>query len=252
MSPGQTAFVIRWVAGSSVGAPAPFRARTACMAASLRKVRALPAGSCRAAACASCASVTASATRLRTVASCARRRALACSGLFHLRQGMVLWALQSAAAGGGQGANTCGRCTTDVGSRRCTWIHRSAAPAGVCASPMRRCKASYSVRLRGPTGCSGQGHAATWEHRAHLLAPSGAAEDTVSHSLQRWQVCGRWEAGDQGLRRRSQRSSHRWRRGPGALVGGRGRGVDSLCRASSAGPPLTCRWGGSCGRGRLR
>ena len=63
---------------------------------------------------------------------------------------------------------------------------------------MRRCKASSSVHLHGPAGRSGQGHAATWEARAHLLAPIGAAEDTVSHSLQRWQVCGRWEAGEPG------------------------------------------------------
>ena len=80
---------------------------------------------------------------------------------------------------------------------------------GVCSPPMRRCKASSSVRLCGPAGGLGQGHAAPWEHCAHLLAPVGAAEDTVLHSPQRWQVCGRWEGGDQGPRRRSQRSSHR-------------------------------------------
>ena len=75
----------------------------------------------------------------------------------------------------------------EVGSRRCTWIHRRAAPAGpacscegVCAPSMRRRKASSSVRLRGPAGGSGQGHAATWVHRSHLLAPVAAAEDTES------------------------------------------------------------------------
>ena len=47
----------------------------------------------------------------------------------------------------------------------------------------------------------------------HLLAPIVAAEETASHSPQSWQVCGRWEAGDQGLRQRSQRSSHLWQRG---------------------------------------
>ena len=212
--------MIRCIAGSSAGAPAPFRARTAGRAVSLRKALALPAGSRRAAACASCASVTASATRPRTDASCAWRRALACPGPSPRRRGMVLRALQSVAAGGGQGANTCDRCATDVGSRRCTWIHRRAAPAGpahsgegACAPPMRRCKASSSVRLCGPAGGSGPGHSATWEHCAHLLAPVGAAEDTVSHSPQRWQVCGRWEGGDQGPRWRSQRSSHLCRRG---------------------------------------
>ena len=63
MSPGWTAFTIRCIAGSSVGAPAPFRARTAGRAVSLRKAPALPVRSHRAAACASCASATASATR---------------------------------------------------------------------------------------------------------------------------------------------------------------------------------------------
>ena len=198
MSPGSTASTIRCIAASSVGAPALFRARMAGRAASPRKVLALPAGLCSAAVCASGASVTASATRLQTIASCARRPALACSGLFPLRQGMVLWALQSAAAGGGQGSNTCHRCATDVGSRRRTRIHRTAAPAGpawpcqaVCASRMHRCKASPSVRLRKLVGGSGQGHTTTLEHRAHLLAPIGAAEDTGSHSPQRWQMCGR-------------------------------------------------------------
>ena len=38
--------------------------------------------------------------------------------------------------GGDQGANTCDRCTTDVGSRRCTWILKKAAPAG----PARSCE----------------------------------------------------------------------------------------------------------------
>ena len=189
-------------------------------AVSLRKALALPVSSRRAAACASCASATASATRPRTAASCALRRALACPGPSPRRRGMVLRALRRAAAGGGQGANTCDRCATDVGSRRCTWIHRRAAPAGparscegACAPSMRRCRASSSVRLRGPAGGSGQGHAATWAHRAHLLAPVDAAEDTVSHSPQSRQVCGRWEGGDQGSRWRSQRSSHLCQRG---------------------------------------
>ena len=45
MSPGWAAFTIRCIAGSSVGALAPFRARTAGRAASLRKALALPVGS---------------------------------------------------------------------------------------------------------------------------------------------------------------------------------------------------------------
>ena len=100
----------------------------------MRKALALPVGSRRAAACASCASVTASANRPRTAASCAWWRALACPGPSPRWRGMLLRALQSVAAGGGQGANTCDRCATDVGSRRCTWIHRRAAPAGPARS----------------------------------------------------------------------------------------------------------------------
>ena len=84
---------------------------------------------------------------------------------------------------------------------------------GACASSMHRCKASSSVRLRGPARGSGQGHAATWVQRAHLWAPVGAAEDTLSHSPQSRQVCGRWEGGNQGSRWRSQRSCHLCQRG---------------------------------------
>ena len=187
----------------------------------MRKAPAPPVRSRRAAACASCASVTAAATRPRTAASYAWRRALACPGPSHRRRGMVLRALQNVAAGWGQGANTCDRCATDVGFRRCTWIHRRAAPAGpahscegTCAPSMRRCKASSSVRLCGIAGGLGKGYAATWEHWPHLLAPIGAAEDTVSHSPQSRQVCGRWEGGDQGPRWRGQTSSHLCQRGP--------------------------------------
>ena len=188
------------------------------MGVSLRKALALPVGSRRAAACGSCASATACATRPRTVASCARRRALACPGRSPRRRGMVLRALQRLAAGLGQGTNTRDSCAMDVGSIRCTWIHRRAAPAGparscegACAPSMRRCKASSSVRLRGPAGGSGQGHAATWAHRAHLLAPVDAAEDTVLHSAQSRQVCGRSEGGDPLCRRGSRISSRRAR-----------------------------------------
>ena len=101
MSPSRTAFTIRCIAGSSVGPPAPFRARTAGRAVSLRKALALPSRSHRAAASASFASATASATRPRTAASCALRRALVCPGPSPRRRGMVLRALQRAAAGGG-------------------------------------------------------------------------------------------------------------------------------------------------------
>ena len=48
----------------------------------------------------------------------------------------------------------------------------------------------------------------------HLLVPIGAAEDTVSHSPQRPQVCRSWEAGDQGYMGPGQTLSHCWQRGP--------------------------------------
>ena len=100
----------------------------------------------------------------------------------------MLWALQGAALGGGQGANTCDR----YDGRGVPQVHvdPQAAPhagpawpcAGVCASSMGRCSASSYVRLRGPAGGSGQGHAADWEHCVHLLATISAAEDTTAHS----------------------------------------------------------------------
>ena len=130
MSPCQTAFMTRCIAGSSVGGPVAFRACTAGRAASLRKFLALPAGSCGAAAFAACASAITPATRPQMVASCAWRWALACFGPIPLRRGIVLRALQCAVSVGGQGANRCDKCATHVGSLRCTWIHRRAAPEG--------------------------------------------------------------------------------------------------------------------------
>ena len=63
------------------------------------------------------------------------------------------------------------------------------AMQGDCGYSMCRCSASSSVRRHRPAGVLGQGHAATWEHCAHLLVPVGVAEDSVSHSPQRSQVC---------------------------------------------------------------
>ena len=104
-----------------------------------------------------------------------------------------------------------------AGARGSTEGQRPSGPRvrveGACAPSMRRCRASSSVRPRGPEAGSGQGHAATWAHRAHLLAPVEVAEDTVSHSPQSRQVCGRCKGGDQGSRWRSQRSSHLCQRG---------------------------------------
>ena len=76
----------------------------------------------------------------------------------------------------GYDVNTCDKFATELGSLGCTWMHRRAAPAGpvllregVCALLMRCRSASSSVRGSGPRGGSGQRHAATWEHCAHLL-----------------------------------------------------------------------------------
>ena len=114
----------------------------------------------------------------------------------------MLRALQRAASGAGQGANMCDKCATDVGSLSCTCIHRRTAPAGparpceaVCAPAMRRCSAFSSVRRRRPVGGSGQGHAATWEHCAHLLVPVGVAGYRVALPAE---VAGVREVGGRG------------------------------------------------------
>ena len=96
---------------------------------------------------------------------------------------------------------------------------------------MRRCSAASSVRRRGPAGGSGQGHAATSEYRVHSLVAVGVVEDTVLQSPHRRQACRRWGAGDQGSPPRSQRLSHRWRRGPQSPAGRRRCGAGSPYRA---------------------
>ena len=186
--------------------------------------------------------------------SCAPRQALVCSGPFPLRRGMVLRALQSAAAGGGQSANTCDRCLTDVGSGRCMWIHRGAAPAGpawpcegVCAPPMRRCKACAGPRA----------------DRARCTRPPGSTTRTRWRpSALRRIPCRIPRRGGRSVGGGRQATSGReggargsptvGEGGPGPLIGGRGRGASSSCRASSARPPATCRLGGSRGCGKRR
>ena len=259
MSPGWTAFTIRCIAGSSVGVPAPFRARTAARAVSLRKALALPVRSRRAAACASCASAGAFVTRPRTAASCALRRALVCPGPSPRRPGMVLRALQRAAAGGGQGANTCDRCATDVGSPGARGSTEGQRPRGPRVR-VRRCV---------PPRCSGAGPpplcacAGLWEVRARGTRPPGCTARTCWRlSTLRRTPChiprraGRCVGGgraatkgrDGGIRGRPTSVGG----GPGSPAGGRGRGAGSPCQASSAGPPATCRRGESRGRGRRR
>ena len=125
----------------------------------------------------------------------------------------------------------CGLCKgrRRVGVRartRATGAQRMWGPAGTRGSTEGQRPRGPLVRVRGCVpprcasvgppplcACAGHGHAATWAHRAHLLAPVDAAEDTVSHSPQSRQVCGRWEGGDQGSRWRSQRPSHLCQRG---------------------------------------
>ena len=46
----------------------------------------------------------------------------------------------------------------------------------------------------------------------HPLVHADMVEDTLSHAPQRWQVRGRWEVGDQGKSRGSQKSSMLFRR----------------------------------------
>ena len=85
----------------------------------------------------------------------------------------------------------------------------------------------FSVRRGGPAGDLGQGHAANCEHCAHLLAPVGVAEDTVSHSLQSWQVCGMWEARTRARGREARGGPTSGEGGPGVPAGGRRHGAGS-------------------------
>ena len=259
MSPCRTAFTIRRIAGSSAGAPAPFRARKAGRAASLRKVLALPAGLCWAAACASCASVTASATKPRTAASCAPRRALVCSGPFPFRRGMVLRALQTRRRAGIRAR------TRATGARR-TWD-----PAGARGSTGGRLPRGRRGRVRGcsrprcagakpPPPCACAGPRAV---QARGTRPPGSTARMCwrPSALQRipcriprrgGRCVGGWRPATSLRDSRARGRPTVGEGGPGALVGGRGRGAGSPCRASSAGPSARCHREGSRGRGRRR
>ena len=72
---------------------------------------------------------------------------------------------------------------------------------GVVAPALRRCSTSSSG--------FGHGFAATLDHHVHLLVPAGMAEDSVSCAPQRQQVCGRWQAGNQGTSLQRYRSLQR-------------------------------------------
>ena len=94
---------------------------------------------------------------------------------------------------------------------------------------MRWCRASSSVRLRGPAGGSGQGHAATWTHRAHLLAPVDAAEDTVSFPRGAGRCVGGGRAATKGRDGGARGRPTSVGGGPGSPAGGRGHGAGSPC-----------------------
>ena len=194
------AFTIRCIAGSSVGAPAPFRARTAGMAVSLRKALALPAGSRRAAASASCASAAASATRPRTVASCAWRRALACPGPSPLSA----WhgTAGSAKGGGGWGSgrehvrqvrNGCGVPQVQVDPQKGTARRaRAFVRGGVCPldAPVQGLLLCAPARARGRFGPGARGHLGT------PRAPVGGCRRCGGHRVTfPAESAGLWEVG---------------------------------------------------------
>ena len=167
----------------------------------------------------------------------------------------------SAKGGGGWGSgrehvrqvrNGCGVPQVHVSPKKGSAPGPARSCEGACAPSMRRCRASSSVRLRGPAGGSGQGHMATWAHGAHLLAPVDAAEDTVSHSRRAGRCAGGGRAATKGRDGGARGRPTSVGGGPGSPAGGRGRGAGSPCPASSAGPPATCRRGESRGRGRRR
>ena len=95
-----------------------------------------------------------------------------------LRRGISLRAVQCAASGGGQGANTCDKCATDVGSLRCTWAPQKGGPRGArltmrgglrALGAVLPCLLSRApVRARGWVGPGARGNLAA------LRAPVGA------------------------------------------------------------------------------
>ena len=256
MSPGWTAFTIWCIAGSSVGVRAPFRAQMAGRAASLRKALALPAGLCWAAACVSRASVTAPATRPRTAASCAQRRALACCGPSLVGEA---WCCRLCKARRRVGVRA---------QTRATGAQRTRGPAGARGSTGGR-RPRVRVRGRLRPRCAGAKHplpcvcAGPQEVRGGGTRLPGSNARTRWHSLalpripcripRRGRRCvGGGRAANRGRDGRARGHPTADGGGPRALAGGRGRGAGSPCRASSAGPPATCHQEESRGRGRRR
>ena len=258
MSRGWIAFTIWCIAGSSVGAPAPFRARTAGRAVPLRKALALPIRSRRAAACASCASATASATRPRTVAS--SPWPWPCSWPWRVPAHPLV--------GVAWYCRLCkGRRQVGVRARtRATGAQRMWGPAGASGSTEGQRPRGPRVRVRGrvPPRCAGAGPppqcacAGLREVRARGTRPPGrTARSCWRLSTLRRTPCqiprraGRCVGGGRAATKgrdggaRGRPISVRGR--PGSPAGGRGRGAGSPCRESSAGPPATCRRGESRG-----
>ena len=225
----------------------------------MRKAPALPVGSRHAAACASCASVTASATR---------------PGQAPPALGGGPWRVPAPPPVGE--AWCCGLCKVwrrvEVMARtRATGAQRTWGPAGARGSTGGQRPRGPRVRVRGhvPPRCAGARSpppcacAGPWEVRAGGTRPPGSTARTRWRlpALQRTPCriprrAGRCVGGgraatkgrDGGARGRPTSA----RGGPGSPAGGRGHGAGSPCRASTAGPPATCRRGESRGRGRRR
>ena len=255
MSPGRTAFTIRCIAGSSVGPPAPFKARTAGRAASLRKAarRVVLGGSV-------CLVHLGHRVRHqdldgRLLRSAAVTRVLRpvpgeawCCGLCKARRRAGVRARTRAT-----GAR---RTWGPAGARGTTGGRRPRVSRGRTMARARpRCAAA-----KPPLPCVGAGPRVA---RARGTRPPGSTARTCwrPSALRRIPcriprrggrcVGGRRTAtrdGDGGARGRPTA----YEGGPGALAGGRGRCASSPCRASSAGPRATCCREGSPGRGRRR
>ena len=170
----------------------------------------------------------------------------------------------------------CGLCKgrRRVGVRartRATGAQRMWGPAGACGSTEGQRPRGPRVRLRRrvPSRCAGAGPpplcacTGLQEVQARGTWPPGRTARTCWRLSTLWRTpchiprrAGRCVGGvraatkgrDGGARGRPTSVIG----GPGSPAGGRGRGASTPCRASSAGPPATCRCGESRGRGRPR
>ena len=104
----------------------------------------------------------------------------------------MLRALQCAASGGGQGANTCDKCATDLGSLRCTWIHKRGGLHTLDAS-LQRLLFRVRARARRWLGRGERGHLGAL--RAPVAARRRGGEHHVALPAE---VAGAREVGGQG------------------------------------------------------